>query len=134
MTDFLLGLNPLAVAVPQVRAPKTADRLVVAGAGDTGGARLDTSGRGARDDAPPRKTEIGPPPDPDPPTGPPPAFQANVLEAEERKRRAGPEPLADAGARADPGDKIADAEKPAPRHRVADWPEATPPPRYDRTA
>ena len=133
MTDFLLGLNPLAAAAPLARAQKPADRIAVAGAGDKGGARLDTSGQGARGE-PPRKTEIGPPPDPDPPTGPPPAFQANVLEAQERKRRAGPDPLADTGTGVAQIDAAAEKDRSAPKHRAADWPDATPPPRYDRIA
>ena len=50
------------------------------------GSSGDLSGSGA--DGQPFPAAVPPPPDPDRPTGPPPAFEANVLEAKERERDA----------------------------------------------
>lgn len=111
-----IGWSPLLA----VAAPKKAPSTTVEAAGGAGGARArlgtDVGGQtgqprglaGARGDnqgdTDPGLPRAGPPPDPDAPTGPPPAFEMTWLEAQAARRRAGlPDPAPRVAEGKDPG-------------------------------
>lgn len=118
MPDLLPGLQLQTALQPQLRPPQPHDARIVAGAGGSDGARLGQNGQ--QDHGATRQgTRVEPPPDPDPPTGPPPAFAANVLETEERRRRQGLHPAA-------PTEAVAQISG-----KATDWPPARPSPVVD---
>lgn len=85
MVDYLSGLQPQTAPAVLGRAPKPTTSQQVPAASGGGESRNDA-------DAPPHG-RTPPPPliEPrDPPTGPPPAFEANLLEVEAKARRENP--------------------------------------------
>ncbi|MGB3147187.1 MAG: hypothetical protein WBA91_05440 [Paracoccaceae bacterium] len=104
MVEFVLSLQPLAGPVHQSKVTKPVDPVTVAASGGAGGSRNDTDWQRPRQTPQSPTGKIEPLPDPDPPTGPPPTFEANVLEAQEQRERlqkeaaaAGPAAKAGAG-------------------------------------
>lgn len=88
---ILPGALPVAPPNDQVHMPVAAVSPVktVTAPGASGKTRNETGSGNSR--TPDQGARIKPPPDPDRPTGPPPTFEANLLEAEREKLRAGPE-------------------------------------------
>ncbi len=88
MTDWPAVIPPTAVVTAMMRLPQqTAAKRVIAPA-DSGNIGNDTKNRHSQSDAQTRHPVVVPPqPDTDRPTGPPPAFEANVLEAQAERRR-----------------------------------------------
>jgi hypothetical protein len=94
--DHLIPLQPPGDRSPYLRLSKPLTTVAVRPSAGSGGARNDPDGRPAGTGAGARPLRIEPLPGPEPPTGPPPAFAANILEVEEKRRRDGPDLLADA--------------------------------------
>ncbi|MCB2128953.1 MAG: hypothetical protein KDE03_07700 [Rhodobacteraceae bacterium] len=88
MADGFMGLQPtlsLPVLLRPVRAPEPQK---ITASGGAGGARNDGLGQRPQTSTQShRGAVLQPPPDRDRPTGPPPAFEANVLEAEAERYR-----------------------------------------------
>lgn len=88
MTDWSAVMPPPAVATAMLRSALPAPSKRVAAPANSGNTRNDAQDRQPPLPARVRHGVVVPPrPDEDRPTGPPPAFEANVLEAEAEKRR-----------------------------------------------
>lgn len=88
MTDWHAVLPPPAVATAMMRIPQQTDAKRVTAPANSGNIGSDANNRHPRATAQIRHPVVVPPqPDTDRPTGPPPAFEANVLEAEAERRR-----------------------------------------------
>ena len=87
------GALPVAQPPEQVFATQPAPSPVktVAPAAGAAKTRNETGGNTNPDTGGQRGAILPPAPNPDRPTGPPPTFEANLLEAEREKLRAGPE-------------------------------------------
>lgn len=82
----IAAIPPLPSAAPGVTAPSHAARIASdGGAAAPGGGSFPRPSAGGQRNG--RTPETLPLPDPDRPTGPPPAFEANVLDAEAERRR-----------------------------------------------
>lgn len=91
MTDWSAVIPPPAVATAMMRVAQPAPAKRVVAAANSGDIGNDAQNRHPPPDPHLRHPVVVPPrPDTDRPTGPPPAFEANVLEAEAQRRRLQP--------------------------------------------
>ena len=91
MTDWPAVIPPPAVATALMRVAQPAPGKRIVAPADSGNIGNDAQNRHKPPDAHIRHPVVVPPrPDADRPTGPPPAFEANVLEAEAERRRQKP--------------------------------------------
>ncbi len=86
MGEYPINLPSLG-AVSLVPTPKPASAAAIAPLGGAGTLRNDMERRPQPRALPERQVALPPLPDPEPPTGPPPTFAANILEAEEKRLR-----------------------------------------------
>lgn len=88
MTDWSAVIPPPAVATALMRIAQTAPEKRVVAPADSGNVGNDEKNRHPPPDTPMRRSVVVPArPDTDRPTGPPPTFEANVLEADAERRR-----------------------------------------------
>jgi hypothetical protein len=88
MADGFMGLQPTLSWPVLSRPVKAPEPQKITASGGAGGARNDGLGQRPQTSTPYRNGAVlQPPPDRDRPTGPPPTFEANVLEAEAERYR-----------------------------------------------
>ncbi|WP_461308114.1 hypothetical protein, partial [Albidovulum sp.] len=88
MTDWLAVTPPPLAWAAAARPVQRPEARPVAAAADSGDLKNDVNHRRPPAAERPRTAVPGPIPDRNRPTGPPPAFEANVLEVEAERRRA----------------------------------------------